>query len=259
MAFTSGTTGTPKAALHTPPRPAGCLRGLAAARAPRDAGRHRCRLAAAGVHLRPGGLLVFPMWAGASVFSPTVPTRRNHGPRPSAGGPPSTRRPRSTGALAAFADRPNCRNCASASAPARRCPTPHGSCGSRRADRDAGRHRCHRDVPHLHSSQPEDVSSRCHWHGGAGYRAQVVDGGQALPRGTVGKLAVIGRPVANTSTSPASEEIRRQRLELPGDSFSHGCRWLLLLSGPRRRHDHYRGLQRGWPRGETACAAPGGG
>jgi 2-aminobenzoate-CoA ligase len=51
LAFTSGTTGKPKAAVHTH-RDVLAPASLAAARAARHARRHRDRLAAAGLHLR---------------------------------------------------------------------------------------------------------------------------------------------------------------------------------------------------------------
>ena len=136
MAFTSGTTGKPKAAVHT-------HRDVLAACEAWP--RHVLRATPDDIVVGSpplaftfglGGLLMFPMWAGASVYFPDAPytpetlvrTINESGRHdllhradllPADG--------------AACAPASASASCASASAPARACPTPRASCGSRRA------------------------------------------------------------------------------------------------------------------------------
>jgi 2-aminobenzoate-CoA ligase len=68
-----------------------------------------------------------------------------------------------------------------------------------------------------------------------GYVAKVVDDqGVEVPRGTVGKLAVIGPTAAGTWTTTRQANYVKEWLELPRRRLHAGRRRLLLLPGTGR-------------------------
>jgi hypothetical protein len=105
-----------------------------------------------------GGLLVFPMWAGASVYFPDIPTRREAMAQLmyDVGATICYTAPTFYRQMAPHVKALHRRSAAGAAAAhlrqrrrgAARCDAPALEGGQRH--RDAGRHRCHRDVPHLH-------------------------------------------------------------------------------------------------------------
>jgi 2-aminobenzoate-CoA ligase len=142
-----------------------------------------------------GGLLVFPMWAGASVYFPSIPytpeamvkLMARSAPPSATPRPPSTgrwRRSPSSTAWPAAHQRQRRRR------PARRHP-PALEGGQRH--RDARRHRRHRDVPHLHLGCRPRRAARRHRPVVPGYQAKVVDDhGQEVP--AAGRAAGGDRP-----------------------------------------------------------------
>lgn len=223
MAFTSGTTGTPKAALHT-------HRDLLAACEAWP--RHVLRATPDDIVVGSpplaftfglGGLLVFPMWAGASVYfadgaytpESMVETIRNVGATICYTAPTFYRR------MAAFAERS-------------KLPTLRISVSAGEALPDATRQLWKQasgiemldgigatEMFHIFiSSRPEDVRRGAIGTVVPGYRAQVVDeAGQALPHGTVGKLAVIGPTGCKYLDEPRQRKYVVNGGNYPGDSF----------------------------------------
>lgn len=223
MAFTSGTTGTPKAALHT----------------------HRDLLAACEawprhvLHATPedivigspplaftfglGGLLVFPMWAGASVYfadgaytpESMVETIRSVGATICYTAPTFYRR------MAAFAERtklPTLRICVSAgeALPDATRQLWKQASGIEMLDGIGATEMFHIFI----SSRPEDVRRGAIGTVVLGYRAQVVDeSGQPLPPGTVGKLAVVGPTGCKYLDEPRQKRYVVNGWNYPGDSF----------------------------------------
>ena len=175
LAFTSGTTGKPKAAVHTH------RDVLAACEAwPRHVLRRRRTTSWSAAPplaftFGLGGLLVFPMWAGASVYFPDAPYtpeiagahhqrgRRDHLLHRADLLPPD-------GAVRARARRGQAAHLRQRRRrPARRHPA---AVEAGQRHRDAGRHRRHRDVPHLHLLGRRRGAARRHRQGGAGLHGQ---------------------------------------------------------------------------------------
>jgi 2-aminobenzoate-CoA ligase len=255
MAFTSGTTGTPKAALHT-------HRDLMAACEAWP--RHVLRASADDIVVGSpplaftfglGGLLLFPMWAGASVyFADGAYTPESMIDAINAVGaticytaPSFYRR------MAAVAEKhpmPTLRKCVSAGEglPDATRQLWKQATGIEMIDGIGATEMFHIFI----SSAGSDVRQGAIGKVVPGYRAQVVDeAGQPVPPGTVGKLAVIG-PTGCTA------KIRAQWLELSGRFVHDGRGRLLFLSSPRRRHDRHLGLQRSRTRsGKLFGAASG--
>ena len=223
MAFTSGTTGTPKAALHT-------HRDLLAACEAWP--RHVLRATPDDIVVGSpplaftfglGGLLVFPMWAGASVFfadgaytpESMVETIRNVGATICYTAPTFYRR------MAAFAERgklPTLRICVSAgeALPDATRQLWKQASGIEMLDGIGATEMFHIFI----SSRPEDVRRGAIGTVVPGYRAQVVDeAGQALPHGTVGKLAVIGPTGCKYLDEPRQRKYVVNGWNYPGDSF----------------------------------------
>jgi len=223
MAFTSGTTGTPKAALHT-------HRDLLAACEAWP--RHVLRATPDDIVVGSpplaftfglGGLLVFPMWAGASVFfadgaytpESMVETIRNVGATICYTAPTFYRR------MAAFAERgklPTLRICVSAgeALPDATRQLWKQASGIEMLDGIGATEMFHIFI----SSRPEDVRRGAIGTVVPGYRAQVVDeAGQALPHGTVGKLAVIGPTGCKYLDEPRQRKYVVKGWNYPGDSF----------------------------------------
>jgi 2-aminobenzoate-CoA ligase len=219
MAFTSGTTGKPKAAVHSH------RDVLAACEAwPRHVlqghtRRHRDGLAAAGVHLRPGRLLMFPMWAGASVYFPTSLHARGHGEV-------DQRRGRHHLLHRAHFLPPDGTICATSTAlPLRICVSAgeglpdatrqlwKDATGIEMLDGIGATEMFHIFI----SSAPGDVRRGAIGKVVPGYTAKVVDDeGHEVPRGTVGKLGGDRPDGLPLSGRRAPGQLREGRLELPG-------------------------------------------
>ena len=154
-----------------PPRRAGRLRGLAAPCAARHARRHRDGLAAAGLHLRPGRDADLPD-VGRRLG--VLPGHRLHAGGHGAPDRRSRRHDLLHRADLLPADGAVCqgrRNPVAAPVRERR----RGPAGRHahalargHRHRDDRRHRCHRDVPHLHLVRRRRGPARCHRQGGAG-------------------------------------------------------------------------------------------
>ena len=223
MAFTSGTTGAPKAALHT-------HRDLLAACEAWP--RHVLRATANDIVVGSpplaftfglGGMLVFPMWAGASVYfadaaytpESLVRTINEVGATICYTAPTFYRR------MAAFAlasPMPTMRICVSAG---EGLPD-----STRQLWKQATRIELldgigATEMFHIFiSSAADEVRPGAIGKVVPGYRAQVVDDhGNPVPPGTVGKLAVIGPTGCKYLDEPRQKKYVKGGWNYPGDSF----------------------------------------
>ena len=108
------------------------------------------------------------------------------------------------------------------------------------------------------SSRRRRRAPRRHRQGRAGLHAPKwsTTTGDEVPRGTIGRLAVIGPTGCSYLDDARQAQLREGRLELPRRRLHAGRRRLLLLPGARRRHDHHRRLQRGAARrSRTRCSS----
>ena len=197
MAFTSGTTGKPKAPC-TPPRRAGRLRSLAAPRAAGHARRIVRRHAAAGLHLRPGRPADVPDVRPAPRVFPDAPVHaRVAGARRSARSarPSATPRRPSTARWRRSRSSTACRSLRMSVSAGEGLPD-----ATRQLWKEATGIEmmdgigAHRDVPHLHLARRRPrcgAAPSARWCP-ATPRKVVDDEGNEVPRGTIGKLAVIG-------------------------------------------------------------------
>ena len=224
MAFTSGTTGSPKAAVHTHRDVlAGCEawpRHVLKA-TPDDIVAGSPPLA---FTFGLGGLLVFPMWAGASVYFPDQPYTPETMVRlmRDAGVTICYTAPTFYRQMAPFARQiglPQLRTSVSAGE------------GLPDATRQLWKEATGLDMTdgigatemfHIFISSPGGESRR-----GAigkvvpGYTAKVVDDdGNELPRGTVGKLAVIGPTGCKYLDDPRQAKYVKDGWNYPGDAFT---------------------------------------
>ncbi len=223
MAFTSGTTGAPKAALHT-------HRDLLAACETWP--RHVLRATPDDVIVGTpplaftfglGGMLVFPMWAGASVHfaegglnpESMIRTINDVGATICYTAPTFYRR---MAMLAPMPSMPTLRICVSAGEglPDATRQLWKQATGIELLDGIGAT-----EMFHIFISSAGDEARR-----GAigkvvpGYRAQVVDEhGDPLPPGTVGKLAVIGPTGCKYLDEPRQKKYVRNGWNYPGDSF----------------------------------------
>ncbi|MES2610925.1 MAG: AMP-binding protein [Pseudomonadota bacterium] len=223
MAFTSGTTGAPKAAVHTH------RDVLAACEAwPRHVLRARPDDIVAGspplaFTFGLGGLLVFPMWAGASIYfpdQPYTPETMVHLMR-EAGVTICYTAPTFYRQMAPFARQLG-------------LPALRTSVSAGEALPDATR-QLWKEATGLDMTDGIGATEMFHIfisaaggesRAGAigkvvpGYQAKVVDGqGKELPRGTVGKLAVIGPTGCRYLDDPRQAKYVKNGWNYPGDAF----------------------------------------
>ncbi|SFC70168.1 2-aminobenzoate-CoA ligase [Polaromonas sp. OV174] len=224
MAFTSGTTGKPKAAVHTH------RDVLAACEAwPRHVLKARADDIVMGspplaFTFGLGGMLVFPMWAGASVYYPST------GYTPEAmvklinqvGATICYTAPTFYRQMAAFAKQhgiPSLRLCVSAgeSLPDATRQLWKGATGLEIIDGIGATEMFHIFI----SSTPEDVRRGAIGKPVPGYTAKVVDEqGQELPRGSVGKLAVMGPTGCKYLDDARQRNYVKDGWNYPGDAFT---------------------------------------
>jgi 2-aminobenzoate-CoA ligase len=262
MAFTSGTTGKPKAAVHTH------RDVLAACEAwPRHVLKARPDDIVIGspplaFTFGLGGMLIFPMWAGASVYYPSI------GYTPEAmvklinqvGATVCYTAPTFYRQMAAFAKQhgvPGLRLCVSAgeSLPDATRQLWKDATGIEMIDGIGATEMFHIFI----SAAGADVRRGAIGKVVPGYTAKVVDDDgrrsaarhhRQAGRGGPHRLPLPGRR--------APGQLCEGWLELPGRCLHAGRRRLLFLPGARRRHDHHRRLQRGRPGGgRRAAQAPG--
>ncbi|CAA9436388.1 MAG: Acyl-coenzyme A synthetases/AMP-(fatty) acid ligases, partial [uncultured Ramlibacter sp.] len=222
--------------------------------------RHRRRLAAAGLHVRPGRHADLSDVVGFVGVFPGGPLHTRVAGAHHPGGrrhhllhrphllPPdgAVRAPAGRGQAAHLRQRRR--------GPAGRHPA---TLEAGHWHRDDGRHRRHGDVPHLHLVGRRRRAAGRHRQGRAGLPG--AGGGRRRPRSAArhgrkaGRDRPYGLPLPRRS---APGQLRQGRLELPGRRLRAGRRRLLLLPGTGRRHDHHGGLQRGRPGSRGRPAAP---
>ena len=224
MAFTSGTTGKPKAAVHT-------HRDVLAACETWP--RHVLRATPEDIVVGSpplaftfglGGLLIFPMWAGASVYFPDasytpesmVHTINETGATICYTAPTFYRQ------MAPFVRQSGVRSlriCVSAGEglPDATRQLWRDASGIEMTDGIGATEMFHIFI----SSGPEDVRRGAIGKVVPGYEARVVDDdGQEVPRGTVGMLAVIGPTGCKYLDDPRQTSYVRQGWNFPGDAFT---------------------------------------
>jgi 2-aminobenzoate-CoA ligase len=223
MAFTSGTTGSPKAAVHS-------HRDILAACEAWP--RHVLRATPEDIVMGSpplaftfglGGMLIFPMWAGASVYYPSVPYTPE--------------------VMVALMDQVGCTICYTAPtfyrqmAPFARAKRPHAlrtsvSAGEALpvATRQLWKEATGIDMMdgigatemfHIFiSSVPGQIKPGALGPAVPGYTAKVVDDdGNELPRGSVGKLAVIGPTGCRYLADDRQKSYVKNGWNFPGDAF----------------------------------------
>ena len=236
--------------MHTPSRRAGRLRSLAAPCAARHARGHRGGLAAAGLHLRPGRPADLPDVGRRLGLLPDAPLHARSrwcAPSTRSARPSATPRRPSTGRWR--------RSRASMGVRKLRISVSAGE-GLPDATRQLWKQASGiemldgigaTEMFHIFISSAGDEVRR-----GAigkvvpGYAAQ--GGGRRRQRSAARHRRQAGGDRADRLQVPgrrAPGELREGRLELSGRRLRAGRRRLLLLPGPRRRHDHHRRLQRG--------------
>ena len=223
MAFTSGTTGAPKAALHT-------HRDLLAACETWP--RHVLKATADDIVVGSpplaftfglGGMLVFPMWAGAGVYfadgglSPEsmIKAINDVGATICYTAPTFYRR---MAALAEKTPMPTLRICVSAG---EGLPDATRQLWKQATSIDLLDGIGATEMFHIFiSSAGSEVRRGAIGKVVPGYRAQVVDDdGNPLPPGTVGKLAVIGPTGCKYLEEPRQKQYVKNGWNYPGDSF----------------------------------------
>ena len=235
MAFTSGTTGKPKATVHT-------HRDILAACEAWP--RHVLQAQSSDIVIGSpplaftfglGGLLIFPMWAGCSVYFPDAPytpegmvdTINTIGATICYTAPTFYRQ------MAAFAQAkglPTLRTSVSAGEglPDATRILWHASTGLHMLDGIGATELFHIFIssPGVQAAAQRGTSSQLGQPGTPigkvvpGYRAKVVgDDGCELPRGTVGKLAVIGPTSCKYLDDPRQSNYVKDGWNYPGDAF----------------------------------------
>jgi 2-aminobenzoate-CoA ligase len=223
MAFTSGTTGKPKAVLH----------------AHRDVlaycetwPRHVLQLQSRDIVMGSpplaftfglGGLLIFPMWAGASVYFPDIPYTPEAMTRlvGEVGATVVYTAPTFYRQMAQFVPQypsPTLRICVSAgeALPDATRQLWKAASGIEMLDGIGGTEMFHIFI----SSAGADVRRGAIGKVVPGYTAKVVDdAGQELPRGSIGKLAVIGPTGCRYLDDPRQAKYVKDGWNYPGDAF----------------------------------------
>ena len=223
MAFTSGTTGRAKAVLHSHLDVLACCETW-----PRHVLQARSSDIVVGspplaFSFGLGGLLIFPMWAGASVYFPDVPYTPEVMARliGEVGATICYTAPTFYRQMAPFIQQhpaPSLRLCVSAgeALPDATRQLWKAASGIEMLDGIGGT-----EMFHIFISSAGDAVRR-----GAigkvvpGYIARVVDdAGNTLPRGTVGKLAVIGPTGCRYLDDPRQTSYVKNGWNYPGDAF----------------------------------------
>ena len=223
LAFTSGTTGTPKAAVHT-------HRDVLAACETWP--RHVLRATPEDIVLGSpplaftfglGGLLIFPMWAGASVYFPSIPYT------PEAmvqligrvGATICYTAPTFYRQMAPFAQRHGIGRLRISVSAGEGLPDAtrqlwKDATGLEMLDGIGATEMFHSFI----SSPPEAVRRGAIGQVVPGYQARVVgDDGEPLPVGEVGKLAVIGPTGCKYLDEPRQTQYVKDGWNYPGDAF----------------------------------------
>ena len=223
MAFTSGTTGKPKAAVHT-------HRDVLAACEAWP--RHILRAAPDDIVMGSpplaftfglGGMLIFPMWAGASVYYPSIPYTPEAMIKllKQVGATICYTAPTLYRQMAAFAKQhgvPDLRLCISAgeSLPDATRQLWKGATGIEIIDGIGATEMFHIFI----SSRPEEVRRGAIGKVVPGYSAKVVDDqGIEVPRGSIGRLAVIGPTGCRYLNDERQTRYVKDGWNYPGDAF----------------------------------------
>ncbi|MDW5442499.1 AMP-binding protein [Polaromonas sp. SM01] len=223
MAFTSGTTGTPKAAVHT-------HRDVLAACEAWP--RHVLKATPEDIVMGSpplaftfglGGMLIFPMWAGASVYYPSVAYTPEVMVQliKQVGATTCYTAPTFYRQMAAFAKQhgvPTLRTCVSAGEglPDATRQLWKDATGIEMTDGIGATEMFHIFI----SAAPADVRRGAIGKVVPGYTAKVVDDmGQEVPRGTVGKLAVIGPTGCRYLDDVRQTNYVKGGWNYPGDAF----------------------------------------
>jgi 2-aminobenzoate-CoA ligase len=223
MAFTSGTTGTPKAAVHT-------HRDVLAACEAWP--RHVLKASPEDVVMGSpplaftfglGGMLIFPMWAGASVYYPGIAYTPEAMVKliNEVGATICYTAPTFYRQMAGFAKQygvPTLRTCVSAGEglPDATRQLWKDATGIEMTDGIGATEMFHIFI----SAAPQDVRRGAIGKVVPGYTAKVVgDDGEELPRGTVGKLAVIGPTGCRYLADERQLKYVKGGWNYPGDAF----------------------------------------
>ena len=223
MAFTSGTTGTPKSAVHT-------HRDVLAACEAWP--RHVLRATPDDIVMGSpplaftfglGGMLVFPMWAGASVYYPGIPYTPEAMVKliNEVGATICYTAPTFYRQMAAFAKQhgvPTLRICVSAGEglPDATRQLWKDATGIEMTDGIGATEMFHIFI----SAAPADVRRGAIGKVVPGYTAKVVDDeGREVPRGTIGKLAVIGPTGCRYLDDARQTNYVKNGWNYPGDAF----------------------------------------
>ncbi|MCJ0764725.1 AMP-binding protein [Variovorax terrae] len=223
MAFTSGTTGKPKAAVHT-------HRDVLAACEAWP--RHVLRATPEDIVMGSpplaftfglGGLLVFPMWAGASVYFPDIPYTPEAMVRliNEVGATTVYTAPTFYRQMAPFAKQagtPTLRTCVSAGEglPDATRQLWKEATGLEMLDGIGATEMFHIFI----SSAGSEVRRGAIGKVVPGYTAKVVDDeGREVPRGTIGKLAVVGPTGCKYLDDPRQANYVKDGWNYPGDAF----------------------------------------
>jgi len=223
MAFTSGTTGTPKAAVHT-------HRDVLAACEAWP--RHVLKATPGDIVMGSpplaftfglGGMLIFPMWAGASVYYPGIPYTPEAMVKliNEVGATICYTAPTFYRQMAAFAKQhglPTLRTCVSAGEglPDATRQLWKEATGIEMTDGIGATEMFHIFI----SAAPADVRRGAIGKVVPGYTARVVDDdGNEVPRGTIGKLAVIGPTGCRYLDDERQAKYVQGGWNYPGDAF----------------------------------------
>jgi 2-aminobenzoate-CoA ligase len=223
MAFTSGTTGTPKAAVHShrdvlaacEAWPRHVLKAV-----PEDIVMGSPPLA---FTFGLGGMLIFPMWAGASVYYPSIAYTPEAMVKliNEVGATICYTAPTFYRQMAAYAKQhgvPTLRTCVSAGEglPDATRQLWKDATGIQMTDGIGATEMFHIFI----SAAPADVRPGAIGKVVPGYSARVVDDqGQEVPRGTIGKLAVIGPTGCRYLDDARQTNYVKNGWNYPGDAF----------------------------------------